>query len=63
MTLSLDLGRGSPADTAVSPRGMRSPPQVSPVCIPCHQFTQMVLNVHLLSLGAAVCKTMRNFSQ
>lgn len=37
------------------------PPAPSTVHIFCAQFTHMVLNVHLLSLGA-VCKTMRNFS-
>lgn len=52
--------------TAVYPRGVRcfsQSSQTSSICISCHEFTQMVLNICLLSLGAAGCKTMRNFSQ
>lgn len=54
------------ASAAVCPWGMRSPPPEFPnqsrlsASSAIDQFTQMVLNTHLLSLGAA-CKTMRNF--
>lgn len=57
---------GAQQAAATYPRGGRCLPQssqTSSICISCHEFTQVVLNVCLLSLGAAACKTMRNFLQ